>query len=134
MRDLGILPGWVNSYAYGINRRGEIAGMISNASYSRAFLWRKDKMISLGTLPGCKNSEALGINDSTGVIGTSDNRAFLWKWGKMLDLNTCLPSGSGWTLEEARAINSKGQIIGSGKLSGQEHMFLLTPREKDETR
>ena len=137
MRDLGTLPGWVNSYAYGINRRGEVAGTVSDAgsdtngvysnSRAKAFLWRSGKMMSLGALPGCKNSSAFGINDSAAIVGASDARAFLWTRGKMLDLNTCLPSGSGWTLEEARAINNKGQIIGSGRLSGQEHMFLLTP-------
>ena len=45
----------------------------------------------------------------------------------MRDLNAFLPAGSGWTLKEARAINNRGQIIGSGKLHEQEHMFLLTP-------
>jgi probable HAF family extracellular repeat protein len=142
MRDLGTLPGWINSYACGINRRGEIIGSVSDATggphgidtdktdtdgRAAAFLWRNDKMTSIGTLAGSKNSVACGINDSTAIVGTSDNRAFLWKRGKMLDLNAFLPSGSGWTLEEAGAINNKGQIVGSGKLNGQEHLFLLTP-------
>ena len=127
----------MNSYAYGINRRGGVAGNVSDAgsdtngvysnSRAKAFLWRKGKMVGLGTLPGSKNSAAFGINDSTAIVGTSGDRAFLWTRGKMLDLNACLPSGSGWMLEEARAINNKGQIVGSGKLSGQTHMFLLTP-------
>ena len=137
MRDLGTLPGWVSSYAYKINQQSEIVGSVSDAggdtdgferaSRTVAFLWRGGKMTSLGTLPGSKNSEAFGINDSTAVVGTSDARAFLWTRGRMLDLNACLPTASGWTLEEARAINNKGQIVGSGKLRGQEHMFLLTP-------
>lgn len=137
MRDLGSLPRWDNSYAYGINRQGEIIGSVSDtdddtdgidrSSHAKAFLWRRGKMSCLGTLPGSKNSAAFGINDSTEIVGTSDARAFLWKQGKMLDLNACLPSGSGWALEEARAINNKGQIVGSGKLHGQAHMFLLTP-------
>lgn len=137
MRDLGSLSGWMNSYAYGINRRGAIIGSVSDtdddtdgierASHAAAFLWRTGKMSSLGTLPGSKNSAAFGINDSTEIVGTSDARAFLWKQSRMLDLNACLPSASGWTLEEARAINNEGQIVGSGRLHGQEHMFLLTP-------
>ncbi len=137
MRDLGTLPGWVSSYAYKINRQSEIVGSVSDAggdtdgferaSRTAAFLWRSGKMVSLGTLPGSKNSAAFGINDSTEIAGTSDARAFLWTQGKILDLNACLPAASGWTLEEARAINNKGQIVGNGKLNGQEHMFLLTP-------
>ena len=129
MRDLGTLPGWINSYAYSINNHSEVVGLGCHAAGGTcaAFLWRSGKMMNLRTLPGCKNSSAFGINDSTAVVGTADNRAFLWKQGRMLDLNTCLPSGSGWMLEEARAINNKGQIVGSGELNGQEHMFLLTP-------
>ena len=137
MRDLGVLSGWVNSYAYQINRQGEIVGALSDAGggsdgfeqagHTAAFLWRDGKMRSLGALPGSKNSAALGVNDSTEIVGTSDAHAFLWTQGKMLDLNAFLPAGSGWTLEEARAINNRGQIVGSGKLHGQDHMFLLTP-------
>ena len=137
MRDLGTLPGWVNSYAYGINHQGEIIGSVSDAggdtsgferaSRTAAFLWRSGKMISLGTLPGSKSSAAFGINDSAAIVGTSDNRAFLWEQGRMRDLNAALPAGSGWTLEKAKAINNKGQIIGTGTLNGQAHMFLLTP-------
>ncbi len=140
MRDLGTLPGWVSSYGYGINRQSEIVGSVSDAGgdtngferagHTAAFLWRNGKMRSLGTLPGSKNSAAFGMNDSTEVVGTSDARAFLWTRGKMLDLNACLPNSSGWMLEEARAINNKGQIVGNGKLNGQEHMFLLTPTTK----
>lgn len=44
----------------------------------------------------------------------------------MLDLNSLIPSGSGWTLTEAYAINSSGQIVGSGIVNGVEHAFLLT--------
>jgi len=134
MRDLGSLPGWANSYAYSINGQGEVAGSVSDAnddtdgvervSHAAAFLWRGGRMISLGRLP---HSEAFGINDSTAIVGTSDAHAFLWTQGKMLDLNACLPAASGWTLEEARAINNRGQIVGSGRMQGQEHMFLLTP-------
>ena len=140
MRDLGTLPGWVNSYAYKINRQSEVVGTVSDtgsnsdgfeqAGHTAAFLWRGGKMRSLGTLPGSKNSAAFGINDSTEIVGASDTRAFSWTQGKMRDLNASLPAGSGWTLEEARAVNNRGQIVGSGKLHGQEHMFLLTPTTK----
>jgi probable HAF family extracellular repeat protein len=142
-RDLGTLPGWVNSYAYGINDRGEVAGSISDATgrpygvdtdladtggRAEAFLWRGGRMTGLGTLPGSRSSEAHGINNAGAVVGQSDNRAFLWQGRKMQDLNALLPAASGWTLEEAQAINSRGQIAGSGMRDGQRHAFLLTPR------
>jgi hypothetical protein len=45
----------------------------------------------------------------------------------MRDLNDLIPAGSGWTLTEARAINSSGQIAGTGLIGGERHAFLLTP-------
>jgi hypothetical protein len=46
----------------------------------------------------------------------------------MKDLNKLIPSGSGWVLEQAFAINNAGQIVGTGTINGKEHGFLLTPR------
>ena len=143
MRDLGTLPGWVNSYAYGINDRGEIVGWADNTPdydadnmpagpqpppATLAFLWRGGKMTSLGTLPGSRSSEAFGLNNAGAVVGSSGGRAFLWQGGHMQDLNASLPAGTGWVLTTARAINNKGQIAGNGTLHGQPHAFLLTPR------
>lgn len=137
MRDLGTLPGWANSYAYGVNSRGEIIGSVTGATGSNydvqpqapslAFLWRRGKMVSLGTLPGCRSSRASGINNAGAVVGQSGDKAFLWQQGQMRDLNTLMPAGQGWVLTEAHAINSKGQIAGNGTLHGQPHAFLLTP-------
>jgi len=129
MRDLGTLPGCVNSSASGINRRGEVAGTATDtAGKSQAFLWCRGRMTGLGVLPGSESSEAYGINNVGAVVGQSDGRAFLWRSGTMRDLNALVPAGTGWALSEARAINNKGQIAGNGTLNGQPHAFLLTPR------
>ncbi|HEY3701676.1 MAG TPA: hypothetical protein VGL32_05420, partial [Acidimicrobiales bacterium] len=45
----------------------------------------------------------------------------------MTDLNSLIPAGSGWVLDQARAINDAGQIVGWGTINGHEHAFLLTP-------
>jgi probable HAF family extracellular repeat protein len=89
-------------------------------------------MRDLGTLPGDASSQANGINASdqaVGWSGTADgsmSRAFLWQNGAMSDLNTLIPSGSGWILTTATAINDAGQIAGSGLHAGQPRAFLLT--------
>lgn len=43
----------------------------------------------------------------------------------MIDLNTLLPNGSGWLLQEAIGINDSGQITGYGLYNGTEEAFLL---------
>jgi hypothetical protein len=51
--------------------------------------------------------------------------------GPMVDLNTLIPPDSGWTLLTARGINDVGQIVGTGKLPGNDiiHAYLLTPAD-----
>ena len=44
------------------------------------------------------------------------------------NLNDLIPPGSGFTLDNATAINDNGQIVVSGSNApGQEHAFVLTP-------
>ena len=86
----------------------------------------------LGTLPGGFESFALGINDSGQVVGwattsSGEDHAFLYSNAQMQDLNSLIPAGSGWILQEAYGINTSGQIVGSGVINGQTRAFLATP-------
>ena len=45
----------------------------------------------------------------------------------MTDLNSDIIPNSGWTLQDAQAINDAGQITGSGLINGHSHAFLLNP-------
>jgi len=44
------------------------------------------------------------------------------------DLNTLIPPGSGWELNEAEGINSAGEIVGLGIHNGLQRAYLLTPQ------
>ena len=90
-------------------------------------------MLDLGTLGGA-SSFANAINNHGQVVGYSvapnngGGRAFLYSDGRMTDLNTSIPAGSGWFLENATGLNDGGQIAGYGESpSGQIDAFLLTP-------
>jgi len=132
-QNLGTLPGGNFSNAYGINNAGQVVGNSGIDSGNHAFLWQNGMLQDLGTLPSGNLSSANSINNAGQVVGNSNNasgnnRAFLWQNNWMSDLNELISPASGWdALQNATAINDKGQIVGSGTIGGQTRAFLMTP-------
>ncbi|MBI4600737.1 MAG: DUF3466 family protein [Planctomycetes bacterium] len=133
MTDLGTLGGGYSS-AQGINDFLEVAGSstVAGEPHTHACLWREGGIVDLGTLGG-QNSSAEDLNAHGQVVGWAEaedgsRRAFLWDAGRrpMADLNDLIPTGSGWELTIATAINDRGEIVGSGMIGGEVHGFLLT--------
>ncbi len=129
-----------DSRAFGLNEYGQVVGSTeigkrdSNGNpITHPFLWeRGHAMRDLGTLGGIYGV-ATAINRQGTVVGSATDRAshthaFIWKHGRLQDLNTLIPSGTGWVLAEANAINAQGQIVGTGVFGGHEHAVLLTPQ------
>ncbi|HET6445050.1 MAG TPA: HAF repeat-containing protein [candidate division Zixibacteria bacterium] len=119
--------------AHAINNLDQIVGFSKIAEEeTHAFMWEDGSLTDLGIIQGSLTSVAHDINDLTQVVGylVMDDRsahAMLWKNGVMSDLNDLIPANSGWILEEAYAINNRGQIAGHGSFGGEIHPFLLTP-------
>jgi probable HAF family extracellular repeat protein len=132
--------------AFCINAAGHVAG-VGGGFDGVAFLRGEEKLVPLGTMNGpavvgdlgqhvgYHFSVAYGINDRDQVVGAanvaddgSHLHAFVWENGRLSDLNTLLPEKSGWVLQEARDINNRGQICGTGLLLGRRQAFLLTPQ------
>ena len=133
MEDIGTLGGGFSN-ATDISD-GEIVGDSTTSSgQSHAFLKSAGTpMKDLGTLGG-PESGASDTNDSGQVVGHSDipggdfdYRPFLYSGGQMQDLTDLFPAGSGWEDISANAINSSGQIAGTGVINGQRRAFLATP-------
>jgi probable HAF family extracellular repeat protein len=127
MQDLGTLPGYDRSYAYGVSADGSV--VVGRAVYvvydeynyfysARAFRWTASGgMQDLGTLGG-DYSEAWGVSaDGSVVVGWSyntagDGRAFRWTAsGGMQDLGTlggCCSKAYGVSADGAVVVGSSG--------------------------
>ncbi|MBI5851267.1 MAG: hypothetical protein HZB39_09585 [Planctomycetes bacterium] len=126
MRDLGVLSGHAWSTAYDINEHGQICGISADTGFSAPHAFRVDgsTMVDLGALPGDVHSLAFGINDHGQSVGFSARRGAVGKRAVlhtptrgMQELAAMIEPADvlGWTLEEARAINDHGQIVGTGR-------------------
>jgi len=119
--DLGALPGDDNSWARGLNDRGEIVGEswgvtdpATQQAPTHAVMWRGGTVLDLGALPAPYNykTEATGINFSRTIVGTGaaadgTSRAFIWENGVMTELGTLGGPSSGGV-----AINDFNQVVG----------------------
>ena len=186
IRDLGTLPGGIDSYAAGINNIGmivgssrdtmtndhaflyqfgtmtELAGLggantnaqAINASglivgwsgltdrSTHAVAWGASGLIDLGTLGG-DYARAIGVNTANVIVGGSSlyyrdqfgetvYHAFISRAGVMTDLNDLVDDAAGWKFEFATAINDVGQIVGNGRVGGEQRAFVLDPYGVDD--
>ncbi|MHC5109099.1 MAG: hypothetical protein ACYTHJ_04380 [Planctomycetota bacterium] len=137
MTDLGTLGGeeeFIIHRAEAINALGNVVGRSYLANTDGHAFFYDSSMSDLGVLTGGSSSWSFDINDSNVVVGTSEVtggsfHAFVWdSTNNMRDLNDLVPSGSGWTLARATAINNTGIITGFGTNgSGDTRAFVLTP-------
>ncbi|MBX9652130.1 DUF3466 family protein, partial [bacterium] len=138
MKDIGTLGG-VGSGSLGtaINANGHVTGAAGYDDFflQHAFFYDGTSMRDLGSL-SIENNSSIGkdINDHDQIVGHSftsygAQHAFIYdpKCG-MVDLNSLIDPSSGWIIEEANAINNKGQITGFGRYeNGDQRAFILTP-------
>jgi probable HAF family extracellular repeat protein len=131
------VPGYPNSIAHAINRRGDIAGWmntgenpVDSLSTIQGFI-RHGKRTRLVAGLGGRNSRVLGLSDQGAAVGTADlasgtRHAFLMNGSAVTDLGT-LPAG---TSSAAYAVNNAGMIVGAADVDGQHNHAVAWVREK----
>jgi probable HAF family extracellular repeat protein len=120
-----------NGIAYDVNNKGQVVGIYTTSTQSRAFLWEKGVRKDLGSLGG-NYAVAYAINDAGQIVGESslpnevEIHAVLWQNGVIKDLGTLgWTGGLGAPASEAVGINARGQAVGwSYTLSGNLRAFL----------
>lgn len=124
MRDLGALPGGVESWARAANSDGSVVvGRSVTQSGGLAFRWTQaGGMKSLGTLPGDEESDARAVSaDGSVVVGWSRSktgyRAFRWTQAGGMQAITP-PTGT--TQCWARGVSADGTVVVGGMRVGAD--------------
>lgn len=138
LTDLGVLPGFLTSFAVAINAGGVVVGggghwEGSATTYrTHAVRWSAaGVMQDLGTLPGGEISNAAAINTGGQVAGyatvsVGDNpRAHAVLWGPTGDIRD-LGTLPGDESSSASGINDAGQVVGSSYRRNQFRSFVWT--------
>lgn len=130
LTDIGAFPDGTTSVAVGIDGAGRVSGRALRNGSFRAFRYAGG-LVDLDTFDAA-SSGAEGTSNGT-TVGwytsptTFELRAFAHTAADgSFDLNTRIPADAGWVLQQAKAVNSAGQIIGSGMFNDQPRAFLLT--------
>jgi uncharacterized membrane protein len=116
------------SAAIAINNSGDILIQAGREVY----LEHGGQLRALQLAPGTVNT-ARSMNNCGVIVGgygpDSDRyRGFLWSaTGGFHDVNSLIPPDSGWTIQDALAINDRGEIIGKSTRHREEAGFVLTP-------
>ncbi len=144
LTDLGTFGGDLGS-ANAINDAGQIVGWADTTTklhpplgepgdqLYQAFVWDDGVLTNLGTAPGDRCSVANSINNRGQVVGNAGHchgavDAFLSEHGSTINLNSLI-APSPLHLQQAIAINNRGEIAGIGTLSnGNQHTYVLIPR------
>jgi probable HAF family extracellular repeat protein len=131
------LTGYRSFRPVAFNAAGDVIGLANrqegNTSVTHAVLYSGGTATRIEGLNPDWWPEPKGIDASGRVVGSTYTpewkiHAFLYENGQAQDLNDLLPPGSGWTLEQANAINDAGEIVGTGYRAGIDGRrgFLLT--------
>ena len=124
-------------FAAGLNNNGESTGNHRDEVPFRAYAYPSDTL--LAPADGAFASTANDLNDAGQIVGWSDSLfdviPTLWQDdGQVIDLQLASNADElGWDLNQAFAINNKGQVLGWGIVDFQTHFYLLTPVPEPET-
>jgi len=123
-----------NGAVQGNNENGDVVGTTHDGSTHHAFVYSGGMVRLLSPTKWQSSTWGLDVNDA-GIavgqirVGSSEFYAGVSVDDTMRDLNELIPSGSGFLLKRAHAINNAGQIVGYRRIegSGSTRAFLLTP-------
>ena len=117
--------------AYDINDHGEVIGTSELFLHVDCYLYGSGGATTLSDFGG-GYCVPRAINNLGQIVGTASDpdrylHSFVYNKAPMSDLQELIPANSGWEIQGVYDINDRGQIIGTGTISGETHAFILTP-------
>jgi len=136
LRDLGQVPGLLNTYPADINDAGTIVGEINDleTGAGRAVMWPNGGDVQILDISlGGPRAYAGGVNNSGQIVGIAETRpdislthAFLREVdGEVIDLGS-FPEGDG--VSYALAVNNRGWVVGASNGSITAEAFIWDKR------
>jgi probable HAF family extracellular repeat protein len=118
-----VLPtlGGGSSSGAAISGNGQVVGTSETSTGADdGFLWSNGTMTDLGS-----SFSPAAVNDSGVIVGGQ----FVYSNGTLQNLNTLIPAGSGYQIQNATGINDNGRIVANATdtATGQTHALLLNP-------
>jgi len=118
-------------WACAIDAAGRVGGRATSGSAFRAFTFTAGAAANVDTFATSQQStiESIAAGVAVGwflTLAEGSAHAFVNSENGSSDLNDLIAPGTGWTLEQAFAINVNGTIVGLGKLDGTPRAFRLT--------
>jgi hypothetical protein len=112
------LPGTISSDGFAVNDSGVVVGryLLSDTITTRVFRWSAATGTQDLNAPS-GYPELMDINNAGDIVVTiiqSGRVPYLYKNGMWTNLNDLMPTGTGFTLQFAEAINNDGWIAGAG--------------------
>lgn len=116
--DLGVLPGFTQSEANGVNVFGEAVGFCNGVNGRRPFHYRRgeQEMVELPIQPWAVEGWATSISRNGLIVGTvksfwGTHYAVYWSKGSVRDFNSIAPKiREGFAITEGPAINDRDQV------------------------
>jgi len=114
----------IETFAHGVNDRGDVVGEVSDGTTVRAAVWRNGVLSELGPLSGYSHAKGWSINKSGQVAGYSMTasgqvRATFWDAdGRAFDVGTL-----GGVNSRAFSLNDQGEVVGTSDFTHGSRAF-----------
>lgn len=122
--------------ACAIDAAGRVGGRTTDGGSFRAFTFDSGAAANVDTFAASEQSNVEAISAGVAVgwfVSPTDGaaHAFVNTADGSFELNSLVAAGTGWTLDQAFAVNASGAIAGNGTLNGAPRAFRLTRVAED---